>query len=138
RLMQQLLPVVKPIPHPTAGADSHKQRSVYTANNTQQLPGTRIRSEAGPASGDPEVDEAYDGFGATYDFYWNVFQRDSIDGAGLGMLGTVHYDNHYDNAFWDGNQMVFGDGDGQYFNRMTIALDVIGHELTHGVTQYTA
>ena len=50
----------------------------------------------------------------------------------------VHYGQDYDNAFWDGQQMVFGDGDGELFNRFTIAVDVIGHELTHGVTQHTA
>jgi Zn-dependent metalloprotease len=50
----------------------------------------------------------------------------------------VHYGEEYDNAFWDGERMVFGDGDGEVFRRFTIAVSVIGHELTHGVTQYTA
>jgi Zn-dependent metalloprotease len=50
----------------------------------------------------------------------------------------VHYGLDYDNAFWDGTQMVFGDGDGDLFNRFTIAIDVIGHELTHGVTEVEA
>jgi Zn-dependent metalloprotease len=50
----------------------------------------------------------------------------------------VHYGRQYDNAFWDGGQMVFGDGDGQVFGRFTASLSVIGHELAHGVTQYTA
>src|SRR6185312_15543366 len=79
-------------------------------------------------------DEAYDGLGATYQLYSEAFDRDSIDDAGMPLLGSVHYDVDYDNAFWDGRQMVFGDGDGELFNRFTISLDVIGHELTHGVT----
>ena len=54
----------------------------------------------------------------------------------MHLDSTVHYQQNYDNAFWNGQQMVYGDGDGQLFNRFTIAVDVIGHELTHGVTQY--
>jgi len=56
----------------------------------------------------------------------------------MDLIGTIHYDNDYDNAFFDGSQMVFGDGDGTYFNRFTIAIDIMGHELTHGVTAATA
>jgi Zn-dependent metalloprotease len=56
----------------------------------------------------------------------------------LRLDSSVHYGVQYDNAFWDGQQMIYGDGDGELFNRFTISLDVIGHELTHGVTQYTA
>ncbi len=117
---------------------SGKQRRVYTANNTSNLPGTLVRDEGGPAVNDPAVNEAYDGAGATYDLSWEVYQRNSLDGNGLRLDSTVHYEQNYDNAFWDGQQMVYGDGDGQLFNRFTIAIDVIGHELTHGVTQYTS
>jgi len=53
---------------------------------------------------------------------------------GLHLTGTVHFGNRFNNAFWDGHPMVFGDGDPAIFNRFTISLDVIGHELTHGVT----
>jgi len=76
--------------------------------------------------------------GITYDFYWDVFNRNSIDDAGLGLNGTVHFSRDYDNAFWDGQRMIYGDGDGQQFQRFTKSIDVIGHELTHGVTQYEA
>jgi Zn-dependent metalloprotease len=110
-------------------------RSVYTADNTETLPGTLVRAEGQPASGDPAVDEAYDGLGATYAFYSDEYGRSSIDDEGLPLLATVHYGDRYDNAFWNGSQMVFGDGDGEIFNRFTISLDVIGHELTHGVTE---
>ena len=56
----------------------------------------------------------------------------------MELIATVHFGEKYANAFWNGNQMVFGDGDGELFNRFTIDLDVIGHELAHGVTQYEA
>jgi Zn-dependent metalloprotease len=90
------------------------------------------------------VNEAFDGSGATYDLYYNIYQRNSIDGNGMRLDSTVHYQTGYDNAFWNGEQMVYGDGDedqpvsSRIFNRFTIAIDVMGHELTHGVTQYTA
>jgi Zn-dependent metalloprotease len=120
--------------HPVPGQG--KQRSIYDAKNGTHLPGDSVRKEGSDAASDDAVNEAYDGLGATYDLYFDVFQRDSLDGQGLPLVATVHYDQQYDNSFWNGTQMVFGDGDGRIFNRFTIALDVIGHELAHGVTQY--
>jgi Zn-dependent metalloprotease len=116
----------------------HRQRMIYNANQGTGLPGNLVRSEGQGATGDAATDEAYDGLGATFDLYWNVYARNSIDNAGMNLVGTVHYGQQYDNAFWNGQQMVFGDGDGQYFNRFTIAIDVMGHELTHGVTGHQA
>jgi Zn-dependent metalloprotease len=109
--------------------------TIYDAHNSQRLPGTPVQSAATPASTDPAVIEAYEYMGDSYDFYWQVFERDSLDGAGLALNGSVHFDNSYDNAYWDGQRMVYGDGDGQQFGRFTQCVDVIGHELTHGVTQ---
>jgi Zn-dependent metalloprotease len=113
-------------------------RTIRDAGHTQNPNGKIVRQEGQADTGDAAVDEAYAGFGDTYGFYWNAYQRDSIDGAGMPLNGTVHYGQDYDNAFWDGQRMVFGDGDGQLFNRFTIAVDVIGHELTHGVTEHEA
>ncbi|MFE1745455.1 M4 family metallopeptidase [Coleofasciculus sp. H7-2] len=115
-----------------------KRRTIFDAKNGNDLPGTLVRSEGDPPSGDPAIDEAYDGSGATYDLYDQVFERNSIDGRGLRLDSTVHFGVKYDNAFWNGDQMVYGDGDGEIFERFTKAIDVIGHELTHGVTQYEA
>ena len=121
-----------------------KQRNVFTANNGSNLPGTLAREEGDPPTGDLAVDEAYDGSGATYDLFQQEYERDSIDGKGMRLDSTVHYKVGYDNAFWNGRQMVYGDGDEdlpedqRLFNRFTIALDIIGHELTHGVTQFEA
>ncbi|SEK23780.1 Thermolysin metallopeptidase, catalytic domain [Roseateles sp. YR242] len=112
-----------------------KRRTIFNANHTETLPGTLVRGEGQPASGDVTVDEAYDGLGATFDFFAEVYQRNSIDDGGMPLEATVHFGQDYNNAFWNSVQMVFGDGDGELFNRFTIALDVIGHELSHGVTE---
>ena len=112
-----------------------KYRAIFTAKNSETLPGKAVRSEGQPKSGDKAVDEAFDGLGHTFDFFADVFQRNSIDDNGLPLNATVHYGDGYNNAFWNGQRMVFGDGDGTLFNRFTIALDIIGHELGHGVTE---
>ena len=125
-------------PPVVAATRPHKDRTVSDARNQMRVPGTVVREEGDEPTGDDAVDEAYDGTGATFDLYWEQFERDSIDGAGLPLRSTVHYGRDYDNAFWDGSQMIFGDGDGVVFNRFTIAVDVIGHELTHGVTDHLA
>ncbi len=114
------------------------RRTIYDAHGKQALPGTLVRAEGGPPSSDIAVNEAYDGLGATLDFYAAAYARNSVDDAGLDLLATVHFGRSYDNAMWDGTQMIFGDGDGTLFNRFTASIDVIGHELTHGVTQYEA
>ncbi len=121
-----------------------KQRNVYDAQQATNLPGILVRKEGDPAVSDVAVNEAYDGSGTTYDLYYDIYGRNSLDNNGLALISTVHYDRGYDNAFWNGEQMVYGDGDEdlpvpeRLFNRFTIAIDVIGHELTHGVTQYSA
>lgn len=113
-------------------------RIVYDTKHSTDLPGEQVRAEGEPASQDTAVNEAYDGVGATWALYNEVYGRDSIDGNGMQLLSTVHYDTNYSNAFWNGSQMVFGDGDGKVFQGFTSAIDVTGHELTHGVTQHTA
>jgi Zn-dependent metalloprotease len=111
-----------------------KQRTIYDAKTGQALPGTAVRAEGQAPVADKSVNEAYDGLGNTFDFYYECFQRNSIDNAGLRLNASVHYGSKYDNAFWNGQEMIFGDGDGVIFNSFTSCLDVIGHELTHGVT----
>lgn len=115
-----------------------KRRAVYDAKQRTTLPGVLIRTEADPASDDPAANEAYDGAGSTYDLYFDVYGRNSIDDRGMRLDSTVHYGSRYDNAFWNGAQMVYGDGDGKYFERFTRSIDVIGHELSHGVTAHEA
>ncbi|MYM81538.1 peptidase M4 family protein [Duganella sp. FT50W] len=133
RGQRSVAPVVLGI---TAGVRDEKSRHVYDAQNKSTLPGKLARGEGGKPVTDNAVNQAYDGAGATYDFYREVLQRHSIDGKGLRIDSTVHYQTRFNNAFWNGQQMVYGDGDGKLFLGFTGALDVIAHELTHGVTQY--
>jgi Zn-dependent metalloprotease len=117
-----------------------KRESVYDAQHTrsdQGLPGKLLRTYGDPPVGDQAADEAYDGADATFLFYQDVFSRNSIDGSGLEIVSSVHYSVDLDNAMWDGKQMLYGDG-GQFLQNLPGALDVCGHELTHGVTQSTA
>lgn len=113
-------------------------RTVSDAASTETLPGTVVRREGDAPTLDSATDEAYDGLGATFALYSEVYGRNSIDGAGLPLDATVHYGARYDNAFWNGERMVFGDGDGEIFSRFTSSPSIIGHELTHGVTQFSA
>jgi Zn-dependent metalloprotease len=130
-----------PEPEPEMAARKRaggKQRAVYSARQGQGLPGTLIRPEGAPPTGDAAVDEAFEGAGTTYDFLKTVLGWSGIDGADMRMVSTVHYGRGYDNAFWNGKQMVYGDGDGEVFLRFTRSLDVIAHELAHGVTEHTS
>ncbi len=97
-------------------------RTIFDAGSTESLPGTVVRRESEPPVGDLAADEAYDGLGATFDLFSQAYGRNSIDGAGLPLDATVHYGRLYDNAFWDGERMVFGDGDGEIFSRFTASL----------------
>lgn len=113
-----------------------KSRTVYTAGNASTLPGTLVRSEGGAPTGDADADHAYDYAGATYDYYLSQHGRDSYDAAGATIRSSVHYCPNpclggYQNAFWDGSQMVYGNG-------FSSADDVVAHELTHAVTERSA
>ncbi|PQZ90221.1 peptidase M4 family protein [Arthrobacter sp. MYb227] len=112
-------------------------RKISDAQGGEITPGLLVRSEAQAPRDDLDVNRAYDGLGIVYEFLADLFKRSSLDGAGMGLLGTVHYGQNYDNAFWDGTQMVMGDGDGEIFNSFTSSLSVIAHELGHGLLQYT-
>ncbi|HEX8683812.1 MAG TPA: M4 family metallopeptidase, partial [Ardenticatenaceae bacterium] len=113
-----------------------KNRRVYDAANTSALPGTLRRTEGQAATGDADIDLAYDYAGNTYDFFKNEHNRDSLDGAGMALISTVRYCDPdqpcpLENAFWNGQQMAYGQG-------YASADDVVGHELTHGVTNFSS
>ncbi|WP_164017100.1 M4 family metallopeptidase [Pyxidicoccus trucidator] len=118
----------------TSDIHAAKNRAVYTSNNGTSLPGTLRRSEGGAAAGDAHVDINYDMLGFTYDCYKTIFNRDSYNNAGAQMRSSVHYSSNYVNAFWNGTQMVYGDGDGVNSGQLGRDADVTVHELTHAVT----
>ena len=111
-----------------------RDRRIYDANDTNALPGTLRRTEGGLATGDAEEDGLYNMLGATYDYFFTQHARDSYDGAGSPIIGSVDWfePGGCPNAFWDGSitQMAFCDG--------LVADDVVHHEFTHAVTEYTA
>jgi Zn-dependent metalloprotease len=121
----------------TISSHQSERRTICDLHHDDFLPGRVARREGDPPVVDPAINQAYDNAGTTYDFFEKVFNRRSIDGKNMRLLSSVHYSKHYDNAFWNGEQMVYGDGDGVVFGSFTNALDVIAHELTHGVTQMT-
>jgi len=122
-----------------AATPANGRRTVFDCKKSTLLSSAVLaRSEDGPESADVSVNRAFDGLGTTRDFYRTVFNRNSIDGEGMRLDAFVHFGERYNNAFWDGQQMVFGDGDGKMFSDFTGSVDVIGHELTHAVTELTA
>ncbi len=113
-------------------------RRVYDARNRQTTSGTLVRSEGQGPTGDAVVNAAYDNTGGTWQCYKTLFGRDSYDGSGSMLKSVVHYGSRYNNAFWNGSAMVYGDGDGNVLAPLAYSFDVTAHELTHGVTQHTA
>ena len=119
---------------PTGG-----RRTVFDCHHASNLgQATVSRGNDDAPTNDASSNNAWTGFKATYEFYDPVLGRNSIDDGGMRLDGYVHYASRFNNAFWDGQRMVFGDGDGQLFTDFTGSLDVIGHELTHGVTEFSA
>ncbi|HET8961288.1 protealysin inhibitor emfourin [Nocardioides sp.] len=128
----------EPQPPPVAGARAGAAWTIHTADHGTSLPGRPVRSTGQPETGDEAVDEAAVGVRGTLALFAEVYGRASYDGAGAPVSVTVHYGRDYVNAFWDGAQLVFGDGDGKVFGRFTRPVDVLGHEFAHGVVQHTA
>jgi Zn-dependent metalloprotease len=119
-----------------AAGPAVRTRVIWDAGHRWEVTGgKRVRDENDAPSGDAAVDEAFEGFGDTWDFWQSTFSRDSIDDENMPLRGVVHFGEEYPNAFWDGRRMVFGDGDGELFDRFTKSLEVIGHELGHGVIE---
>lgn len=110
-------------------------RRVYTSGGRRVVPGSLVRAEGQAACGDGDADRAFAAAGIVHAFWREVFERDSIDGRGMELVASVHYGRQFDNAFWDGVQMVYGDGDGVVVAGYTSSLDVAAHEMTHGVVR---
>jgi Zn-dependent metalloprotease len=127
------MPRFAAVPSPTR----EKNRLVYDAERrTEPLPGRLVRKEGDASVADDAVNEAYDNAGHAYDFYDQLFDRNSLDDGGMTLVSIVHYGVNVGNAFWFGDTMIYGDGDNELFGPMTKGVDVAGHEFTHGVIQY--
>ncbi len=111
-------------------------RKIYDGQSKAALPGKLVRKEGGAATGDAEVDAAYDGAGEVFELYSKEYKRNSLDGNGMSLVATVHHRRNYNNAFWNGSQMAYGDGDDRIFQTFT-ELSVVGHEMSHGVVQFS-
>ncbi len=109
--------------------------SVFNCNHSQTLPGVQIPNPGGSA--DPTAKRTFVETSAVAAFFSQVFGRNSIDNAGMALISSIHFGTNYNNAFWNGSQMTYGDGNGQIFVDFTKGNDVIAHELTHGLTQFT-
>lgn len=123
----------------TAPRPGKADRQIYDCMATSNVDVTLVRGEGDPAVGSPQsVNLAYDNAGATRDFYEKVVDRDGIDNLGGEIRVNVNFGVDFDNAFWDGTRIVMGTGDEVIFTDFSKSPDVMGHELTHGVVQYTA
>jgi Zn-dependent metalloprotease len=123
-------------PHSGAASVKNLQREIHDGGGRAALPGKLARGEGDPCSDDEAVDSCYDMTGAVYDLVFERFGRDSLDGAGMPLVVTVHHRKNYNNAFWNGVQMAFGDGDGQIF-RTFLETTVVAHEMAHGIVQHS-
>ncbi|MDZ7880519.1 MAG: M4 family metallopeptidase [Saprospiraceae bacterium] len=113
-------------------------RHIFDSKNTGSTRFKLVREEGGAAIADVDANAAYDNGGLVREYFKTVLNWNSIDNNSLDLVFNIHYMSKYNNAFWDGEQMTFGDGDGVNFQNFVRALDVTGHELTHGIVQYTA
>jgi Zn-dependent metalloprotease len=135
----EVLPGPEAVPEGlTAPQPGTAGRLIYDDQNQWNFDVRFVRGEGDPAVPGESANHAYDCLGLVRQFYQEKLGRNSIDNAGLNIVANVNYGASFDNAFWDGQRMVFGNGDNVIFSDFTGDLDVPGHELTHGVTQYTA
>src|SRR5947199_5559353 len=120
---------------PAQGSALHAAITVYDCHHRQALRGVQIPNPA--TSADVTEKHVFTETTSLVAFYSQVFGRNSVDGAGMTLISSIHYGVKYNNAFWNGSQMTYGDGDGSIFADFSKGNDVIGHELTHGVTQHS-
>lgn len=113
-------------------------RKVFDSKNTYEARVELVREEGGSPSTDETVNNAYNYVGQVFDYFRDVMGRNSIDNLGMDMVINVHFGEKYQNAFWDGDEIILGDGDGKIFSNFSRSLDVIAHELAHGITQFSA
>ncbi|NNF19926.1 MAG: M4 family metallopeptidase [Flavobacteriaceae bacterium] len=119
-------------------AEREGERFVYDSQGKYEQRVSLQRTEEDKPSGDVVVNQAFETSGFVRDYFENTFGLNSMDNMGMPVISNVHYGKAYNNAYWDGDEMTYGDGDGIEFKNFASAIDVVAHELTHGVTQFMA
>jgi len=117
------------------GIETYNLQNGTTYQNTDF---TNNSSSWNISGADQVATDAHWGAEMTYDYFKNVHNRNSIDGNGFTLLSYVHYSTNFVNAFWDGQEMTYGDGNVSLGYYPLICIDVVGHEITHGLTNFTA
>ncbi|MGR6764650.1 M4 family metallopeptidase [Paenibacillus polymyxa] len=112
------------------------KRFVYDSENTGEFQRKLVRQEGGSSSTDDVVNISYDYCGKTLEYFKQKLNRNSIDGVGMDVISNVHFRRNYNNAIWVGDQLALGDGDGRAFINLGRSIDVVAHEIAHGVTQF--
>ncbi|MCM4166375.1 Protease PrtS [Arenibacter antarcticus] len=116
--------------------EGNGERIVYDCLNEYRQKVQVARSEGQDKVKDMATNQAYDHSGFVREYFIDTFQLNSLDGKGMPIVSNVHYGIGYNNAFWDGDEITYGDGDGGQFSNFSAAIDVVAHELTHGITQF--
>jgi Zn-dependent metalloprotease len=118
--------------------EGNGNRFIYDSQNKNRQRVALVRKEGDAPVEDEVANEAYDTSGFVREYFKKTFELNSIDGNGLDIISNIHYGVAYNNAFWDGDEMTYGDGDGKEFKNFASAIDVVAHELVHGITQFLA
>lgn len=113
-------------------------RQIWDSQNKWEQRVKLVRGEGKPPTDDEAVSKSYDYMGNFRDYINNKLNRNSLDNNGMDLICNVHLGVKYNNAFWDGDEITLGDGDGKIFVNFAKSLDVIAHELGHGVVEFTA
>lgn len=116
----------------------HGDRVIYDSQGSYNMRLKLARRENGILSMDPDVNEVFELSGFVRDYFRNTFGLNSLDDYGMDIIFNINYGVHYNNALWNGDEIILGNGDAHYFKSFTRSIDVIAHELTHGITQYHA
>ncbi len=122
------------IEEPVISGQLQPNIKIHDCKQDTKLPGDLMDNN----SNDADFKNVMEGVTETWKFYFELFKRNSIDNAGMTLINSIHYSKMYGNAEWDGRRMIYGDGDGVFVDSMTKDIDIIAHELTHGVTLYTS
>jgi Zn-dependent metalloprotease len=120
-----------------AKVSSSAPRKIFSSKQTTTLPGTVVRSEGQPPTGDALADSLYDILGEILSFWKSEYGRDSYDGQGGAITAVVHFGRNYNNCFWNGSALVVGDGDGKIFKTF-VDLKIISANFTHAIVGSTS